>query len=233
MRRVELAEALERLGRGGDLLALARDPTVDDWVRAQAAEALERLGRTDDLLALARDPAVDDWVRAQAAEALERLGRTDDLLAPARSPTVDDWVRERAKETRAVYALPVDEETLTGEPVILEREGRPVAVVVPVKEYEAFKHWRETQEWEKRRRKTQEAFERERQAYEQLEVQLLDKYAGLYVAIRGREVIDSDPEEMTLVQRVYREHGHGPMYVRQVGAPLPVRRIVSPRDVQS
>jgi len=60
MRRLELAEALERLGRGGDLLALARDPTVDDWVRAQAAEALERLGRTDDLLAPARSPTVDD-----------------------------------------------------------------------------------------------------------------------------------------------------------------------------
>ena len=35
---------------------------------------------------------------------------------------------------------------------------------------------------------------------------------------------------MALVQRVYEKFGYGPMYVRKVGVPLPVRRVSSPTD---
>ena len=47
------------------------------------------------------------------------------------------------RETQAPYTLTIDDATLTNEPVILEREGRPVAVLVPIAQYEAFRVWRE------------------------------------------------------------------------------------------
>ena len=49
------------------------------------------------------------------------------------------------KEAQAPYILSLEEATLSQETVILEREGRPVAVVVPFGEYEAFAAWRQQQ----------------------------------------------------------------------------------------
>jgi len=48
------------------------------------------------------------------------------------------------RESKAPYTLAIDDETMTEEPVILERNGRPVAALVPIAEYEAFRVWRET-----------------------------------------------------------------------------------------
>jgi PHD/YefM family antitoxin component YafN of YafNO toxin-antitoxin module len=136
------------------------------------------------------------------------------------------------RESHPPYTLSIEEEDLGQEPVILERDGQPVAAIVSLAEYEAFRAWQETQDRERRRQADLEALEREREAYERLEPELLSLYKGQYVAIREGQVIDSDPDEMTLVQRVYEEFGYGPMYVREVGAPLPVRRIGSPRIVR-
>jgi len=49
------------------------------------------------------------------------------------------------KEAQAPYTLSLEEATLSQETVILEREGRPVAAVVPFDEYEAFATWRQRQ----------------------------------------------------------------------------------------
>ncbi len=133
---------------------------------------------------------------------------------------------------QTLRALPIEEEALGQEPVILERDGQAVAAIIPIADYEAFCVWRESQERERHWRENQEAFERERRAYDRLEKSLLEKYKGLYVAIRDGQVVDSDADEMTLVQRVYERFGYGPMYVRQVGAPLPARRIFSPKVVR-
>ncbi len=50
------------------------------------------------------------------------------------------------RESHPPYTVTVDDETLAHEPVILERDGRPVAVLIPIAEYEAFRAWREAQE---------------------------------------------------------------------------------------
>ncbi len=65
------------------------------------------------------------------------------------------------KETQASYNLSLDETTLEQETVILEREGRPVAAVVPFAEYEAFTAWRQRQEEEEEFWREQEEWERE------------------------------------------------------------------------
>lgn len=45
------------------------------------------------------------------------------------------------RESAAPYTLAIDDETMAHEPVILERDGRPVAVIVPLAEYKAFRTW--------------------------------------------------------------------------------------------
>ena len=131
------------------------------------------------------------------------------------------------------YTLSIEEEDiLDQESIIVEWDGQPVAVIVSLAEYEAFRAWQETQDRERRWQADMGAFEREREAYERLEPELLSLYKGQYVAIREGQVIDSDPDEMALVRRVYEKFGYGPMYVRKVGAPLPVRCIISPRIVR-
>ncbi len=133
------------------------------------------------------------------------------------------------KEAQAQYYLTVDESVLGQEPILLRRNGEPVAAIVPVTEYEAFRAWREAEERRKRREATQQAFVRERAAYERLEESLRSQYEGLYVAIRDGQVVDSDADELTLITRVYERLGYGPMYVRKVGGPVPVVRVPSPR----
>jgi PHD/YefM family antitoxin component YafN of YafNO toxin-antitoxin module len=135
------------------------------------------------------------------------------------------------REAQGVYEIAIDDETLTHEKIVLERDGEPVAVVVPIGEYEELHVLQ--QDRERRHKADLEAFERERKAYDQLEPKLIPEYEGLYVAIRDGQVIDSDSDEMTLVMRVYEKFGYGPMYVRKVGAPLPVRRLPSPRIIRT
>jgi hypothetical protein len=65
------------------------------------------------------------------------------------------------KEAQAPYTLSLEADTLGQETVILEREGRPVAAVVPFAEYEAFAAWRQRQEAEDKFWREQEEWERE------------------------------------------------------------------------
>jgi len=65
------------------------------------------------------------------------------------------------KEAQAPYNLALDEATLGQETVILEREGRPVAAVVPFSEYEVFVAWRQQQEAKEEFWREQEEWERE------------------------------------------------------------------------
>jgi len=49
------------------------------------------------------------------------------------------------RELQASYTVTVDHELLGQEPVILERDGHPVAVIIPFAEYEALRAGRESQ----------------------------------------------------------------------------------------
>lgn len=64
------------------------------------------------------------------------------------------------KEAQAPYTVSLDEAALGQETVILEREGRSVAAVVPFAEYEAFTVWRQRREEDESWRE-QEEWERE------------------------------------------------------------------------
>ena len=135
------------------------------------------------------------------------------------------------KERHAPYTLAIEEEALSREPFILERDGEPVAAVIPMAEYEAFRAWREARVREEKRRKDLKAFEREREAFERLKPELLRTHRGQCVAILNGQVVESGSDKMEVLDRVYERFGYGPVYVQWVeGQPriykIPHRKVV-------
>jgi len=141
------------------------------------------------------------------------------------------------KETRAVYAVTLDEALLRQAPFTIERDGEPVAAVVPVDEYREFIAWRERVQSRPAVRPGEAvsrddalaALGRERAAFLRLKDQLLRTYRGKFVAILNGEVVDVDDDDRALTRRVYTEHGYVPIYIDRVVEEPPVRRILSPK----
>ena len=145
------------------------------------------------------------------------------------------------KEIQAAYAVTLDEVQLHQAPFTIERDGEPVAAVVPIDEYWEFVAWRERTHSPSApdakdatpRDKALAALEKERAAFLRLKDQLLPTYRGKFVAILNGEVIDVDEDDRALTRRVYAEHGYIPIYVDKVVEELPLRRILSPKKVVS
>jgi PHD/YefM family antitoxin component YafN of YafNO toxin-antitoxin module len=129
------------------------------------------------------------------------------------------------KEAQATYSLSLDKTDLAQGPLILEHEGKPVAAVVPIAEYREFEAWREREA--KTRAVSNEAFERERAAFERLKPELLKTHRGKFVAVVNEQVVDMDTDRVKLVLRVYDRFGYRPIYVQLVEEHLPRRRLPS------
>lgn len=108
------------------------------------------------------------------------------------------------RENRAVYMV----DTETG-------EEQPMALV-PQEEYRAFLAWREAQERVRQRQTDQDAFEREREAFERLEADLLRTHRGQWVAVFQEQVVESGDDQMEVLDSVYRRFGYVPVYVQRV-----------------
>ncbi|MDH7485731.1 MAG: hypothetical protein QHJ81_05580 [Anaerolineae bacterium] len=144
------------------------------------------------------------------------------------------------KERGGYYALTIDETRLRQAPFTIERDGQPVAAVVPVDEYQEFMAWREhiahTESPAKSTTLQQDALnalQKERAAFLRLKEQLLRTHSGQFVAILNGEIIDSDTDDRALTRRVYAEHGYVPIYIDEVTKEPPLRRILSPKRVVS
>lgn len=66
---------------------------------------------------------------------------------------------------------------------------------------------------------------REEQAYLRMHAHLMEKYQGQYVAILNGQLIDHDPSEMALLQRLDHEHPDDVVLMRRV-EPLPEPELV-------
>ena len=129
------------------------------------------------------------------------------------------------KEAQATYSLSLDKTDLAQGPLILEHEGEPVAAVVPIAEYREFEAWQEREA--KTRAGSDEAFERERAAFERLKPELLKTHRGKFVAVVNEQVVDADTDRVKLVLRVYDRFGYRPIYVQLVEEHPPRRRLPS------
>jgi len=119
------------------------------------------------------------------------------------------------RETRALYTLTVDEETLH-EPAILERDGHPVAALVPIAEYEVFRAWQQAHERHRHRQARVEPFEREQAAFEQMKPELLRTHRGKVVAIYQGRVVQVGTDIAETLDAVYNQFGYVPCYVQRV-----------------
>ena len=134
------------------------------------------------------------------------------------------------KEARTQYALPLDEAQLAEGPLIVERQGKPIAAIISFAEYERYRDWRERKEKKARHRARLEALERERQAFLRLKPNLLKTNRGLYVAIHDGQVVDSDRDNCELAKRVYAQ-AYRPVYIELVSEEPETAEFPSPEVV--
>lgn len=69
----------------------------------------------------------------------------------------------------------------------------------------------------------EEAFEQEAAAFEALMPELLEQYAGQYVAIYRKQVVAVGSDRLALVKEVYNQFGEVPCYVEKVTSEPPRR----------
>jgi hypothetical protein len=120
------------------------------------------------------------------------------------------------RESQAPYTLTLDEKTLTRESVILERDGQPVAALVPIAEYEAFHAWQQAQERHRSRQPQMDAFEQEHAAFERIIPELLHTHRGQVVAIYQGQVVQVGTNIAETLDAVYNQFGYVPCYVQRV-----------------
>jgi len=116
------------------------------------------------------------------------------------------------RETRATYSVPIDETALDEGPIIVERQDRPVAVIISPEEYQAFQEWRDGQAWLEEQLRP---LEPEREAFQHLLPKLLKTHRGQFVAIHGGQVIDTDADKGALAHRVLIK-SYQPVYIEEV-----------------
>lgn len=77
-------------------------------------------------------------------------------------------------------------------------------------------------------------FESDEQFFLSIRDELLkdDKYRDKFVAILNGKLIDSDPDEGTLAERCYREHGYRPIYIDKVERIKRIINLPSPQRAQ-
>jgi antitoxin (DNA-binding transcriptional repressor) of toxin-antitoxin stability system len=136
------------------------------------------------------------------------------------------------KETKAPYSLSLDEEQLGEEPAIIERDGQPVAVLVPFHEYQEFARWRAREVPSHLKPAELEQFERDHLAFERLREELLQTHRGQFVAILNGQVVDADPDQGELAKRVYAKFGYRPIYMDEVREKPYIYHIPGPRLVR-
>jgi hypothetical protein len=135
-------------------------------------------------------------------------------------------------ESHAPYSVALDDAPLSGEVVILEKDGQPVAAVVPIQEYTAFQAWREAEKRRQSLRSEEARIELEHKAFLQMLPELLKQYQGRVVAIHQGQVVAVGDNRMEVWQRARRQLSGAPVYVQAVEYPpavykMPHRKVVA------
>ncbi|MBE7551568.1 MAG: hypothetical protein HS126_10895 [Anaerolineales bacterium] len=131
----------------------------------------------------------------------------------------------KLKEARAPYSISLDEALLSDEVVILEKEGQPVAALVPMAEYVAFRAWREAERQHQTRRADEASIEREHTAFKQMLPELLKQYPGRAVAIHNGQVVAVGDDRMAVWEQARRQLNDAPVYVQTVEYPPKVYKV--------
>ncbi|MBI4674294.1 MAG: type II toxin-antitoxin system prevent-host-death family antitoxin [Chloroflexi bacterium] len=131
------------------------------------------------------------------------------------------------KESSLGYTAEIERVKATGEPLVIEGDGKPLLVVLPYAEYDALVK----QKLQEQRKAYMDVFERERAAFEKLKPQLLETHLGQYVAIHDGQVVDSGTSDTELAQRVLPRFRNQAVYIQLVQKELPVYEITSREEL--
>ena len=134
------------------------------------------------------------------------------------------------KEAQTLYNILTEAQTAQ-EPVLVERDGKPIGVFVPMAEYEAFRVWRNAEQ-QRQRSTSDEAFRREVAAFERMKPELLRQHPGRVVAIYDGQVIkigDENESVADVATRLYEQMGYVPVYVQRVEDTPRIYKISGPR----
>ena len=112
------------------------------------------------------------------------------------------------REVQAPYTVNLNDDAVGRETIILQRDGKPVAAVVPYAEYESLLTFKKSLD--------HTAFQRGHDDFLRLHPSLLKTHKGQWVAMLDGRVADSDLNQWALAERVYRQFGYRPIYMAQV-----------------
>jgi len=132
------------------------------------------------------------------------------------------------KETHAIYALPFDENQLADHPVVLEHQGKPVAVVIAPEEYQAYREWRDADAW---RRAELDKLRPGHEAFQRLLPELLRSHRDQFVAIHNGQVVGSDADNLALAQRVIARFGNEQVYIQKMCEQPRIFELPSPEEI--
>jgi PHD/YefM family antitoxin component YafN of YafNO toxin-antitoxin module len=136
------------------------------------------------------------------------------------------------QEAHAPYHIAFDDAPLSGEVVILEKDGQPVAAVAPMAEYSAFQAWRAAEKRQQTPQNAEAIIEREHAAFQRMSPALQKQYPGQVVAIHASQVVAVGQDRMEVWQAARQQLGDAPIYVQTVEYPprvykMPSRKVVA------
>lgn len=124
------------------------------------------------------------------------------------------------KEVNAPYTINTEDEAVGRDTIIVRREGKPIAVVLPYAEYEALTAQRTSS--------TYSIFERERAAFQRLLPELLKSHRGEWVAIVDEQVVEFGPDFSSVIVPVRQRFGQRPVYIHEISEQPHIYQIASP-----
>jgi PHD/YefM family antitoxin component YafN of YafNO toxin-antitoxin module len=124
------------------------------------------------------------------------------------------------QETPTHYLIKIDQATIKQGPILLQREGQAVAVLLSVEDYNAFRAWQAAQQPP---RSISANFEAEIAAFEQLKPALLERYPGRAVAIYQGQVVEVGDDKMEVLAQVIDKLGDVSCYIEWVEPDAPRR----------
>ena len=114
----------------------------------------------------------------------------------------------------------MSESLIVREPVFIESNGQRVAVLLPIAVYESLLSGRTTSSAtmapDSETDPTVQAISREQDAFCAMHAQLREKFSGQFVAVYRGQMVDHDPDQYSLFQRVDAKFPSEPVLIQQV-----------------
>lgn len=135
------------------------------------------------------------------------------------------------KEPQGTYSTLVEQVQSTGEPLIVEQEGKPTVVVIPFAQYQQLLAQREREQNSVWQTEQEALLRKEVAAFEQMKPALLKTYLGKWVAILDGQLVDSDDDRRALSKRTGAKFSGRVVLIEQVLLQPRIYDVDSPEQI--